>query len=68
MGVIRYKLWRDLWANKARTLQVVLIIAIGAFAIGMIITTRNLLVTGMRDSWVDSAPAMIGVDCCAGGR
>ena len=66
MGVIRYKLWRDLWANKARTLQVVLIIAIGAFAIGMIITTRNLLVTGMRDSWVDSAPAMIGMIAAPG--
>ena len=66
MGVIRYKIWRDLWANKARTLQVVLIIAIGALAIGMIITTRNLLVTGMHDSWVDSAPAMIGMIAAPG--
>jgi putative ABC transport system permease protein len=66
MGVIRYKIWRDLWANKARTVQVVLIIAIGAFAIGMIITTRNLLVAGMRDSWVDSAPAMIGMIAAPG--
>ena len=33
MGVIRYKIWQDLWSNKTRTLQVVLIIAVGAFAI-----------------------------------
>ena len=66
MGVIRHKIWRDLWAHKARTLQVVLIIAVGAFAIGMIITTRNLLVEGMQQAWVDSSPAMIGMIAAPG--
>ncbi len=66
MGVIRYKIWRDLWANKARTVQVVLIVAMGAFAVGMIITTRNLVVEGMQESWVESSPAMIAM--AAGGR
>jgi len=61
MGVIRHKIWRDLWANKARTLQVVFIIAMGAFAVGMIITTRDLVVEGMQESWVESSPAMIGM-------
>ena len=61
MGVIRYKIWRDLWSNKARTLQVVLIIGMGAFAIGMIITTRNLVVEGMQEIWQETKPAMIGM-------
>ena len=60
MGVIRYKIWQDLWSNKARTLQVVLIIAVGAIAIGMIIATRNYVVLGMQQGWVESSPAMIG--------
>jgi putative ABC transport system permease protein len=59
MGVIRYKIWSDLWARKARTLQVVLIIAMGAFAIGMIITTRTLMVIGMDGIWSAVSPATI---------
>ena len=51
MGVLRDKIWRDLWENKGRTIQVVLIIAIGTFAIGMIIGTRQFLITGMQESW-----------------
>ena len=30
LGVLRYKIWRDLWTNKARTLQIVAIIAVGS--------------------------------------
>ncbi len=59
MGVIRYKIWSDLWAHKARTLQVVMIIAMGAFAIGMIITTRTLMVGGMDIVWRAVSPATI---------
>jgi putative ABC transport system permease protein len=59
MGVIRHKIWNDLWGNKARTLQVVLIIAMGAFAIGMIVTTRTLMVAGMSEIWSDVSPATI---------
>jgi putative ABC transport system permease protein len=59
MGVIRYKIWSDLWANKGRTLQVVLIIAMGAFAIGLIIATRMLVIGGMEDMWRACSPAMI---------
>ena len=61
MGVIRYKIWQDLWSNKTRTLQVVLIIAVGAFAIGMIISTRNNVIRAMEQSWVESSPPMIGM-------
>ena len=59
MSVIIYKIWRDLWAQKLRTLQVVLIIAMGAFAVGMIITTRNLMIPGMERLWQACNPAMI---------
>jgi putative ABC transport system permease protein len=61
MGVIRYKIWRDLWQNKGRTLQVVLIIGMGAFAIGMIIGSRNLMQQGMTALWQSSLPAMINL-------
>jgi len=61
MGVIRYKIWSDLWTNKARTLQVVLIIAMGAFAIGMIVTTRTLMVAGMSYIWSAVSPATISL-------
>ncbi len=60
-GVIRHKIWKDLWVNKSRTLQVVLIVAMGAFAVGMIITTRNLVIEGMHEAWVESKPAMIAM-------
>ena len=59
MGVLWDKVWRDLWENKGRTLQVVLIIAVGTFAIGMIIGTRQFMITGMESVWRGSSPATI---------
>ncbi len=61
MGIIRYKIWSDLWNNKGRTLQVVLIIAMGAFAIGMIIGSSNLMRVAMAEVWQQSSPAMINL-------
>jgi hypothetical protein len=61
MGVLRYKLIRDIWNNKGRTLQVMLIIGIGSAAIGMIIGTRNLVVNGMQGIWQAMNPAMINL-------
>ena len=43
MGVIRYKIWYDLWENKGRTWRVVAIIAIGAFAIGAILGGKEFI-------------------------
>ena len=51
MNVIYYKIWSDLWRHKARTLQVVLIIAMGAFAIGMIVGARSLTAQHNNASW-----------------
>ncbi len=59
MGILRYKLFRDLWSNKGRTLQVVLIIGIGAAALGMIIGVRNMVVLGMEQIWQEMNPATI---------
>ncbi|MCL4299335.1 MAG: ABC transporter permease [Anaerolineae bacterium] len=61
MGVIRYKIWSDLWNNKGRTLQVVLIIAMGAFAIGMIIGGSSAVGIRMGQIWQASAPSMINL-------
>ncbi|MEJ2600369.1 MAG: ABC transporter permease [Anaerolineales bacterium] len=47
--------------NKGRTLQVVLIIGIGAAAIGMIMGTRNLVIPGMQGMWRSIHPAMINI-------
>jgi putative ABC transport system permease protein len=66
MGVLFDKIWRDLWGNKGRTLQVVSIIAMGAFAIGMIVGTRNLVIAGMEEIWQKSSPAVINLWTGAG--
>lgn len=59
MGVIRHKIWSDLWNNKGRTFQVVLIIAMGAFAIGATIGGSDLMRQVMSKDWRASSPAMI---------
>jgi hypothetical protein len=61
VGVIRNKIWTDLWANKGRTLQVVLIIAMGTAAIGMIIGISSLVTPTMAVRWQATNPAMINL-------
>jgi putative ABC transport system permease protein len=61
VGVLWHKIVRDLWDNKGRTLQVVLIIGLGAAAIGMILGTRNVVIAGMQRIWVAGHPAMIDI-------
>ncbi len=43
MSVAFRKVWRDLWNNKGRTLLVVLSIAVGAMAVGMILSSNRLI-------------------------
>ncbi|MEW5960876.1 MAG: FtsX-like permease family protein, partial [Chloroflexota bacterium] len=62
LGVIRYKIWRDLWENKGRTLRVVMIIAIGTFAIGAIIGGKEFMTKDLTRTWEASAPASIGLN------
>ncbi len=61
MGVIRFKVWSDLWQNKARTIQVVLIIGLGAATLGMIVGTRNLVIDVLASGWQAINPAMINM-------
>lgn len=57
MKVITYKIWADLWGNKARTLQIVLIIALGAFGAGLVIGGRNLTAVAINADWQRGKPA-----------
>jgi putative ABC transport system permease protein len=51
------KVLRDLWSNKTRTLLVVLSIAVGVFAIGMVGGSRVILIRDLTDTWMAVNPA-----------
>lgn len=56
MNVIYYKILADLWGNKSRTLQVALIIALGAFGAGLVIGGRNLTAAALNADWLQGDP------------
>lgn len=62
LGVIRYKIWYDLWENKGRTLRVVAIIAVGAFTVGAIIGANEFIIKDIARTWQESNPATIGLE------
>jgi putative ABC transport system permease protein len=47
---------RDLWGNKARTILVVLSIAVGVFAVGMIAGSQVLFSRELNQSWASVNP------------
>jgi putative ABC transport system permease protein len=51
MTTLYQKIWADLWGNKGRTLQVALIVALGAFGIGLVVGGRNLIVAALNTDW-----------------
>lgn len=51
------KVLRDLWGNKLRTTLVALSIAIGVFAVGMIVGTQILLRDDLQQVYVSTHPA-----------
>jgi putative ABC transport system permease protein len=53
------KVLSDLWSNKFRSLLVITSIAVGVFAIGMIISVHGILNTDMRSSYEKINPAHI---------
>jgi putative ABC transport system permease protein len=61
MDVIWYKVWYDLWQNKARTLLVILSIASGVFAIGAIFGMVDQLLSGMDNAHQQVNPSHISV-------
>jgi putative ABC transport system permease protein len=50
------KVLRDLWGNKARTLLVVLAIAIGVFALSVVSRTRAILARDLNESYLAINP------------
>lgn len=51
------KVLRDMWNNKTRTVLVVLSIAVGVFAVGMIATSRVILERDLARSYAETNPA-----------
>lgn len=53
------KVVRDLWDNKARTVLVVLAIAVGVFAFGGVFTTREVFLKEMNAGFTATNPATL---------
>jgi putative ABC transport system permease protein len=51
------KVLRDLWGNKTRTVLVVLSIAVGVFAVGMIVSTQIMLSNDLSTGYAATNPA-----------
>lgn len=51
------KVWRDLWRNKGRTVMVVLSIAVGVMAVGMVVSGNQLVIDQMAESHLESNPS-----------
>jgi putative ABC transport system permease protein len=51
------KVYRDLWNNRSRTILVILSIAVGVFAIGMIGSTQQTLTSSLAEQYAEMRPA-----------
>ena len=56
-----HKVVRDIWGNKLRTVLVVLSIAVGVFAVGLIAGTRETAMTALDASWNSTNPASVSL-------
>ena len=61
-GAIRHKIWHDLWENKGRTMRVVAVIAVGAFAVGVVLGGKEFMVKDIARTWQESNPSTIGLE------
>jgi len=57
MGTAFKKIWRDLWRNKGRTFMVVISIAVGVMAVGMVMSANSLVLGQMSASHKASNPS-----------
>src|SRR5688572_12743213 len=57
MSVRRTKILRDLLVNKSRSLLVILAVAVGVAAFGLMITGRVVLEENLRDGYASTQPA-----------
>jgi putative ABC transport system permease protein len=53
------KVWFDLWQDKSRTMQMVLVIALGAIGVGLVIGGRNLIADSVLSGSQAAQPAHI---------
>ncbi|MCB9079617.1 MAG: ABC transporter permease [Anaerolineaceae bacterium] len=60
-GVLRKKIRSDLFDNLSRTIQVVLIIAIGSVAVGTIVGSLELIQLDITTNWLKNHPASVGL-------
>ena len=51
------KVWRDLWRNKGRTIMVILSIAVGVMAVGMVTAGNKMVIGQMAQSHIESNPS-----------
>ena len=58
-----YKILRDLWGNRGRTILAVLSIAVGVFAVGMIAGADEMMDREMTASWQSANPADALIAC-----
>jgi len=61
LTTIRKKIFRDLWGNRNRTLLVALSIAIGVIGVGMIVATRDVLMSDVMHRYGAINPAHIEI-------
>ena len=59
------KVWRDLWSQPARTALVVLSIAVGVFALGVVAGTRRILARDLAASFAAINPASATIQTLA---
>jgi putative ABC transport system permease protein len=59
MSSLLTKVWYELWSNKSRTFQVVMVIALGAIGIGLVIGGRNLIAGTISEQWQQAQPPSI---------
>jgi putative ABC transport system permease protein len=59
MRIAYRKVFRDLWSNKARTVLVVLSIAVGVMAVGMIFSSNTLMEQQMTKAQIASSPSHV---------
>jgi len=57
MSTVYKKVWRDLWRNKGRTFMVVISIAVGVMAVGMVMSANSLVLGQMSSSHQASNPS-----------
>jgi putative ABC transport system permease protein len=57
MNTALKKVWRDLWRNKGRTVMVILSIAVGVMAVGMVVSGNQLVIGQMASSHMASNPS-----------